>query len=220
MVALITMGSCVIALLLPARWTPVVMMVLLGIALVMCPYMASNMDQSARERVVFWGLANWVFKHNLFFGIGYGMFWTVANDRVAHNSFVYCYTELGFFGYWFWFSLLQFAFMGAWRTRVALRKSGGTIEAEWLRRFAGLGIAALAGFVASGYFLSRTFVPSLFFLFVLLGALPGVAKEYCAGNKTPVASVRRDLLLGTVGSLVSILYIYYSILLLNKAYGG
>jgi putative inorganic carbon (hco3(-)) transporter len=219
-VALAVVGSVMIALILPARWLPTLMLVLLVVALMLCPYAGANMDQSARDRIVFWGYANWAFKQHWLFGIGYNMFWQVTtHDMTAHNAFVFCYTELGFFGYWFWFCLLQLSLLSAWRTRVALRDAK-TVDAMWLKRFTGLGIAALAGFSASSYFLSRAYIPQLFYLFALLCALPFVAREYCAENRTPVASVGKDLLIGTVGSVVSILYIYFSILLLNKAYGG
>jgi hypothetical protein len=218
LVALATVGAVMFALILPARWMPAVMLFLLGGALVLCPLSAGYLDESAHDRVVFWGLANWVFKHNWMFGIGYGMFWQVAEDRAAHNAYVYCYTELGVFGYFFWFSLMQLAFMGAWRTRVALRNPR-TDEQAWIKRFSGLGVAALAGYSASAYFLSRCYEYPLFFLFAIFGALPIVAKRRLSGHQTIVGNNFKDIIACMIGTLLSIVYVYWSIILLNKAYG-
>jgi hypothetical protein len=218
MVALATVCAVMFALILPPRWIPAVMLLLIVGALVLCPLSAGHMDVSAHDRVVFWGLANYAFKHNWLFGVGYNMFWQVAEDRAAHNAYVYCYTEIGTFGYFFWFSLLQLAFMGAWRTRVAFRNPR-TVEQQWLKQFAGLGVAALAGFASSAYFLSRSYEYPLFFLFAMFGALPIVAKNYLSSNQTIAGGNFKDMIACMVGTIMSIFYIYWSIILLNKAYG-
>lgn len=219
-VGLAATASVMVALVLPAKWLPRITMLLIIMGLFLCPLTAPFLDASAHDRVVFWGLANEQFKNNPLFGLGYGMFWQVASDRAAHNSFVYCYTELGMFGYFFWFSLLQVGFVGAWKTMMRLRGIPGRDEA-WLRRFAGLCVAALAGFAASGYFLSRAFVYPLFFLFAMLGALPFVAGKYLQEGAPPILDVRKDTWVWpAVGSAASIIYIYFSILLLNKAFGA
>jgi len=220
MIASVAVFAVMGILLLPARWFPALMMVLLGTALLLCPLSAAYLDMSAHDRVVFWGMANEQFKHNLLFGIGYGMFWQVASERAAHNAFVSCYTTLGVFGYWFWFGLLHLAVLGAWRTRIALRRPE-SLEQKWMKRFSGLSIAAMTGFCASAYFLSRDFVYPLFFLFALLGAIPYVATRLLPEDHPPLVHVRRDLMVtGTIGALGSIVYIYFSIVLLNRAFYG
>jgi len=104
-------------LVLPVRWLPYAGALALAGYLVLCAMGGSVLlDQSARERVVFWGYGNMAFKHNPIFGIGYGMFTELYEDRAAHNAFVTCYTDLGLFGYWFWFNLLQLGMLGTWRT--------------------------------------------------------------------------------------------------------
>lgn len=220
-VALGVVASVTTVLLLPARWLPVSMSLLVLGGLILCPLSAGHMDASAHDRVVFWGQANWIFKENMLFGIGFNMFGEfIDKSRAAHNMFVLCYTELGVFGYWFWFSLLQIGVVGCWRTRAALTNPD-TEDQAWLRRFAGLSIAALAGFSASGYFLTRTFVHPLFFLFALLGAVPIVAERLLPEDHPPLIEPRRDIfVMCSIGSLGSIVYIYVSIILLNKAFYG
>jgi putative inorganic carbon (hco3(-)) transporter len=216
-VGLAAVCAIMLALILPARWLPKMLVLIVLAALCLCPLSAAYMDMSAHDRVVFWGMANRVFKQNWLFGIGYNMFWQVASSRAAHNAFVYCYTELGVFGYFFWFSLLALAFRGAWRARIALGRAQ-TADQAWLKRFTGLSIAAMSGFITSSYFLSRAFIYPLFFLFAMLGALPFVARDHMSGNHKLVINVPTEFWIGAVGALLSIFYIYYSIILLNKAF--
>ena len=190
-------------------------------ALVMCPFSAAFLDESAMDRVDFWGQANWVFKKNLLFGVGYGMFRDyISKARAAHNAFVLCYTELGVFGYVFWYGLLQVGVVGTYRARIALARAE-TPDQVYLKKFCGLSLAAMGGFAASSYFLSRAFVFPLFFLFAILGALPRLAEEVLPEDHPPLIDKRRDVhIMGTIGALASIIYIYYSIILLNKAFFG
>jgi len=219
-IALAAVSSVMVALMLPARWLLFLLMAMLAGALLLCPLSAGLLDPSARDRIVFWGMANQAFKVHPLFGVGYGMFGEVAGDRASHNAFVSCYTTLGFFGYWFWFGLMQLSIVGAWRTWVAFGRSRN-VEDAWLKRFAGLCIAAMAGYCASAYFLSRDFVYPIFFLFALLGSVAVVGEERLpAGHGSLFGSQQSILIMITVGAVVSIFYIYFSILMLNKAYGG
>jgi len=102
---LFAMGVCCLGLFLPVRWMPRTLFLIAVGALVLCPFSGSVLDASAHDRVVFWGDANAVFKQYPVFGLGYNMFPEIANDRASHNAFVAAYTELGVFGYWFWFGL-------------------------------------------------------------------------------------------------------------------
>jgi hypothetical protein len=80
----------------------------------------------------------------------------------------------------------------------------------------------MVGYCASSFFIGRAFVYPMFFLFGILGALPAVAQTLLPDDHPPLIRVGKDLFFwGTVGSLGSILYIYLSIVLLNKAgYSG
>ena len=221
-IALIAVCVTLVLLRLPARWLPYAMLLVLGGAMVVVALKGGAMlDESAQQRVEFWGLANRAFLHNPVFGIGFGMFGQVADDRAAHNAFVHCYTELGIFGYWFWFGLIALGVTGCWRSRVALMGLRNP-DQVCLRRFAGLSLAAMVGFTTSAYFLSRAWVYPLFFLMALLNAVPSMVEELLPQKAHALINMRGDLAwVCTVGALLSIVYIYVTILLLNHAlYGG
>jgi putative inorganic carbon (HCO3(-)) transporter len=220
LVGVSAMVACLVFMKLPARWLPYAAGLGLIGGLVLCAFGGSLLDESARERVVFWGLANRVFKTHPFFGIGFNMFWQVTEKaRAGHNAFVVCYTEMGIVGYWFWFNLLTLGLIGCWRTRVALRRPRTAAQA-YLKRLAGLSIAATAGFAASSYFLSRAYVYPFFFLFGLLNVIPLIAHRHLPEDHAPLINLRKDVLItGTLATVVSIFYVYVSVLLLNKAYG-
>jgi hypothetical protein len=221
MVALVAVGGIMLITFFPARWVPTLLVVGIVGGLAMCPFAGAMLDVSAHDRVVFWGHANEVFKHNPVFGIGYGMFWSVAHGTAAHNAFVDCYTEIGLFGYWFWFSLLMLAVMGSYRVRVAVAKNRSDPEAAFLFRFSGMALAAIVGFSASSYFLSRAFHYPYFFLFALLGAMPTIAQKYLPEGSGPLVRLDgRTILLLTVGSVGSVLYVYFSIIILNRVWFG
>jgi putative inorganic carbon (HCO3(-)) transporter len=221
LLGLIAVLGVFIALRFPPRWMPRLVMIGLLAALAMCPFANFALDESARERVVYWGMANWAFKRNLIFGLGYGMFWQVIpGSRACHNAFVSCYTEIGLVGYWFWFGLIQLGVVSTWRVREALRGVRNA-NARWLYRFTGMALASMGGFCASGYFLSRTFVFPMFFMIGILAALPTVARRYLPPDHPPLVMRPKAVVRWvTVGTIASIIYIYISIILLNKAWGG
>lgn len=202
----------------PRRWTPVMMLLAILGALALCPAAGMVLDSSARTRVVYWGLANRRFKQNPLFGLGYGMFWQVTREnQAAHNAFVHCYTEIGYVGYWFWFGMALLGIVSCWRARVAIQDVDHP-TAQYLSRASAACIVSMIGFCASGYFLSRAFIYPYFFLCVLLIAFSNVAEEYMDDAAKPIINVGRDVVfLITAGSFASIMYIYWSILLLNKA---
>ncbi len=221
MVALMATIGLSIVMLLPVRWTPQLVAAGLALGLFACVTRSGALlDASARERLEFWGYGNQAFKRNLVFGIGYNMFWVVGGGRPAHNAFVTCYTELGLVGYWMWYNLLQLGVLGSHRTRVLLRNVT-TVEGAYLRRFSALAVVAMGGFAASAYFLSRTFVFPLFFLIAVLNVVPFIAERELPDDNPRLIRLHRDvIILGSLGSLASIVYIYVSILLLNKVAHG
>ncbi len=220
--ALVAVFGTQIVLLFPHRWFPYLMFAGFAVGLALCPFSGGVLDASAHGRVVFWGLANQMFKRNPIFGIGYEMAWIVTDKGLAlHNAFVTCYAELGLFGYWFWFLLIQVGVVGAWRARGALQRVADP-EAQWLRRLAGQTICAMMGFCVSGYFLSRTFMYPLFSLMAMLAVIPLLARRYLPPHHPPLIDLRKDVYIrGTIGALISVVYIYITIVLLNKVwYGG
>jgi len=212
--------SCAIVLVqvFPKKWE-MKLLTLGGLSgLSLLPYLGTYMDQSALDRVNFWGEANWAFKSHPIFGVGLGMIREyIHQSRAVHNAYVTCYSELGVFGYFFWFALILVAIFGVVRTRQALAGVKDS-EAKWLYRFCTWGLSAFAGFCASSYFLSRAFVFPMFFLTAMLGSVPFLAQEYIEeGCPVPSVDTKRDALrVGIPTSLFSILYIYISILMLNK----
>lgn len=217
-VGVVAMVACLIFMRLPTRWLPYAALIGLVGGLAMCAFGGSALlDESARERVVFWGQANRAFKANPLFGIGFGMFSEITDKSSAgHNAYVICYTELGFFGYWFWFNLLTLGMIGCWRTRVALRRPRTGVQA-YLKRLAGLSIAASAGFFASSYFIGRAYVYPCFFLFGLLNVIPIIAQNNLPDDHPPLIDYRKDVLMtGTLAAAASILYVYISVLILNR----
>jgi putative inorganic carbon (hco3(-)) transporter len=218
MLGLVTVLTLMGGLVLPARWQPAVLSLMAVSGLALSPLSAGWLDQSAHDRVVFWGMANEYFKGSPLFGIGYGMFWMITSNMTAHNAFVLCYTEVGVVGYWFWFTTLLIGFVGLWRARTALRGLDDP-ESVWLRRMSGMSIAAAGGFCVSSYFLSRTFIYPLFFLFAVMAAVPRVSEDYVGEDHESLQLPWKDVVIwGTVGTLTSIVYIYFSIVLLNKAF--
>lgn len=225
MVGVMAMVSCMVFLRLPVKWLPYLAAIALVGGLGMCAVFGTSLlDESARERVVYWGVANRAFKSNpinTLFGGGYGMFMDIiGTDKAAHNAFVACYTELGLFGYWFWFNLMSLGIIGCFRTRLAFRRPLNGAQA-YLKRLSGLAITALVGFAASSYFLSRAYVYPFFLLFGISNAIPLIARHYLPEDYPPLIDYRKDVLMtGTIAALGSIVYIYISVLILNRAYGG
>ena len=218
LVGVLATVTCMIFLWLPVKWMPYVGGLALIGGLVGCRLFGGLfLDESSRDRVVFWGYANEYFKSHPLFGGGFGMFGEITGtERAAHNAYVCCYTELGLFGYWFWFNMLTLGLIGCWRTRMAFNKPKNETQ-DYLKRVAGLAISSMMGFAASAYFLSRAYVFPLFFMFAILASIPMIAAKYLPEEHPPLLNFRKDVLFtGTLASLFSVLYIYVTILLLNR----
>jgi len=173
---------------------------------------------AAWERVDLWGQANWAFKTKPIFGVGLGMIRDYTyQSKSVHNAYVHAYSELGIFGFYFWMMLLFLAFTGLLQTRKALYGCKDP-EARWLYNFSLWGLASLAGFSASAYFLSRAFVFPLFFLTAMMGAVPYLARAYVPDRPKDERlglTIRDTCIIGLPLSFMTILYVYISILILN-----
>ena len=71
---------------------------------------AINAEEGA-DRLDAWGYGIQTFKQHPVFGVGYGSF-TDHHVLTAHNSFVLCFTELGFLGYFCWIGMIVVGLMG------------------------------------------------------------------------------------------------------------
>jgi putative inorganic carbon (hco3(-)) transporter len=221
-VAVVTVvATATVMLCFPRKLQPWLMMGIVVGFLLMCTFAGGKMDESAHERVVFWGQANYAFKRNPIFGIGTNMMADYTEDaRQVHNSYVLCYTEIGMFGYWFWFGLMQLGLLGVWRARTAIRRPA-TQEEAWLKRLATAVLCGMSGYAASAYFLGRAFIYPIYLLFALMAAIVVVCERRASQINQPLIKPQRDLYVyNSIGSVLSVFYIYISITFLNKAYFG
>jgi O-antigen ligase len=118
------------------------------------PSRTSAMDaseSSAQSRVEAWGEGLGMLKANPVFGVGYGRF-TEFHPKVAHNSIVHTFAELGLVGAFF----LIGAFYGFFRALRLLGRSGST-DPEALHWSRALSISAV-GAATCGFFLSRQYI--------------------------------------------------------------
>jgi hypothetical protein len=169
-------------------------------------------EGSAGGRIMQWGYGNQFLKQNPLFGIGYQR-WLDYSDQVAHNSFVTCYGELGLFGYSFWFTLLWLVLRSVYRIARLEPLDRGT------RRLAVGLFAALVGFYASAFFLTRTYNP---FLYLMLGLGIGLIRyvdrqPYCPAGYLDITN--RDVGLSVLMAVSSVPAIWI-LILLYRAAGG
>ena len=118
------------------------------------PSRTSAMDaseSSAQSRVEAWGEGLGMLKANPVFGVGFGRF-TEFHRKVAHNSIVHTFAELGLLGAF----LLIGSFYGFFRATRLLGRSGSA-DPESLY-WSGTLSASAIGAVACGFFLSRQYV--------------------------------------------------------------
>jgi putative inorganic carbon (hco3(-)) transporter len=217
-IGLLATGATALVMLLFKRTYRTMLVIGMLAALMAIPFSGRFLGD-AWERVDLWGQANWAFKAHPVFGVGMGMLNEyLQKDKVAHNAFVHCYAELGVFGFFFWIALIFLAFIGLLQTRRALRDCEEP-EGQWLYRFSAWGLAALAGFTASAYFLSRAYTFPLFFLTAMLGAVPILARQYAPADRPDDMRLgltgRDTCILGIPLSCGVIAYVYVSILILN-----
>jgi putative inorganic carbon (HCO3(-)) transporter len=114
-------------------------------------------------RMVAWGAGIHGFLSRPIFGIGFNHF-TDFNDLTAHNSFVLCFAELGLFGYFFWMALLYTTIIGinALGKRLADKDPLLTPCVISVQ-------TAITTYLLTGWFLSRTYQPTLYILLALAG---------------------------------------------------
>jgi O-antigen ligase len=125
------------------------------------------------ERVQLWGNGIAMLKTHPLFGVGYAKFQDHA-DLTAHNSFVLCFAELGLFGYFFWLGMIVVSVLCLQRLAKA---PVNTPEQAAAARLVHPLRAALYGFLVTGWFLSRTYNPTLFILVGLVGSLMQIYKQ-------------------------------------------
>lgn len=134
-------------------------------------------ERSASERIDAWNDGIQMLKSDPFLGVGYGNF-TEHHERTAHNSFVLCFAELGLLGYFLWIGLIVLAFQALNRIIRCLKSDDAHAQYAVLLR------TSFVGFLVCAWFLSRTFVPTLF---ILMGMTVGLL--HSARMRHPQAQV-------------------------------
>jgi O-antigen ligase len=120
--------------------------------------MGEGMDKwTGTERLELWRDALDLFKTAPVFGIGSGNFVEEVR-KVAHNSYVQCFAELGFVGGTLFLGTMWFAFVGFKRMRRLLRSGQYLpVSSEYRRMFPYM-LAILAGYATSIFSISRSYV--------------------------------------------------------------
>jgi hypothetical protein len=132
-------------------------------------------EESAGGRLEAWADGLHMLADYPLFGVGYGSF-LEHHQRVAHNSFVQAFAELGLVGYFIWIGLLMTAGKCAWHVSVS---SEATIrERQWANAI----LLSLLGFLTCSLFLSRTFSPTQYLLV-------GLAFATLAGQNSKVSGL-------------------------------
>jgi putative inorganic carbon (hco3(-)) transporter len=156
-------------------------------------------EQSAGDRIDAWADGLSMLRSHPIFGVGYGEF-TEHHERTAHNSFVLCFSELGLFGYFAWMGMIVIAYRGL--ASMIDDPSGGAEQ----RRAASCLRAALVAFLASAWFLSRSYSPGLYVVLALSIAARSCAQTGIAnGPGTSIEALppwRFATLLAICGSLL------------------
>ena len=155
--------------------------------------LSSSPDESVYGRLDSWYYGFQLMKSNPIFGVGQNMF---TNDYplTAHNSFVLAASELGLVGLFCWVGLFYVSFKGL--SRVQRHHARLAPYAYGLQ-------AALVGFGATAFFLSRTYNDLPYLVCAL-----SVALYHLAGQDTDQVAFRftgrdaRNVALLSLGSLV------------------
>jgi putative inorganic carbon (hco3(-)) transporter len=140
-------------------------------------------DQSAEERVLAWTEGLDMLKAQPVLGVGYGQFHN-HHRLTAHNSLVLCFAETGLLGCFFWVGLLVVTLIEL----HGLKKLPGDEPFDYTaRQWAGGLQLSLIGFMTAAFFLSRTFVPTLYLVIGLSAALAAIARS--AGRFVPLPTL-------------------------------
>jgi len=112
-------------------------------------------------RIQAWEAGLTMFRSAPLFGVGFREFEQYNNNFTAHNSFVLCLAELGLCGYLFWLGLIVFSLVdlnGMVRSAAARQGAPELVGSAIVVR------TALMAFLATAWFLSRTYVVTLYLL--------------------------------------------------------
>jgi O-antigen ligase len=138
-------------------------------------------DASSYGRIAAWSEGLEMLKHQPFLGVGYNFF-VDHNDLTAHNSFVLCFAELGLIGYFVWLAILVItaAQLVNFMRPAAEDEDDADSDvetADTLKSWAGTLRYALCAFLVTAFFLSRTYVLTLYLLVGMTVALQALSRN-------------------------------------------
>lgn len=171
-------------------------------------------DDSSSSRVDYWGEATAYFKMYTLFGTGQktnvGML-----GHATHNSYVEAYSELGVFGYTFWFLAVIFAIYSMLRLSKALPEND---EEKSLVLWMQCIVSSLVGYYAAGFFLSRAYTLPLYVMFAMTAACYSISSQkigVTAVNQYCHMCKKNWIKWASIPTL-NIIFIMISIIVLNK----
>jgi hypothetical protein len=132
-------------------------------------------DESSEARVEAWASGFEMLRANPLFGVNFGNF-SEAHGRgiTAHNSFVLCFAEMGLVGYFVWIAILTTCFMEL--TRLMSLPVKDEEDAD-IRRWAQTIRLTFMTFLTAAFFLSRTYILTLYMLVAFVIALEDITRR-------------------------------------------
>ncbi len=140
----------------------------------------TSQENSAQSRIEAWGQGLMMLKSKPVFGVGYGRF-TEFHNKVAHNSFIQTAAELGLFGALIFIAMYDTLFRILNRGRKGAAALAPTLSPSWMNAM----IAAGAGMLVCGFFLSRQYVAVPFILLAMAGSIDGLVPKASGGTMPP-----------------------------------
>lgn len=134
------------------------------------------------SRVELWSDGLYMFRDAPLFGIGMNQF-TTRSSHQAHNSFIHCYTELGFLGGTLFLGVFYLLVVALFRLGSRREDSGLSPELRGLQPFL---LAVVVAYAAGIFFLSRSYVVPTYTILGLGAALLRLAARTEGGVPAPV----------------------------------
>ena len=178
-----------------------VAMLLFAVIAIAAPSRGGEIDSgesSAQSRIHSWAEGWTMLKWYPMTGVGYGQY-TEHHIKVAHNSFVHTFAELGLVGAFIFVGMFYWYFKGL----RGIPESNAEF-APWRRAM----MLSAIGAAVCGWFLSRQYVP----IFYLLIAMGGSAVQLQLPNgETAVRTKKDDIMAIGALTIFGVLVVYFSI---------
>lgn len=216
MLALLTVTSGFCIIFSKRKLLAVAMAVIIGLAfLTFGPARMTTFDSdedSANSRFWFWANGIEHLKAYPVLGVGYKQFPDINAGMTAHNSFVLCFTETGFVGYFFWMGCIYYCYK---KRLIEGLPASEEADKDPPREPGVLSLAqkelsgarlALAGFLMAAFWISRTYIP----VFYVLLSLPVAQQIAFSGSPDgfKVSRPVRDWVRIAIISFLSIVFIH------------